>query len=55
MPDPEFPMPMVDTALDQMPWTHGPANMDPQPNYLTKTFEASCELMKVSRRIMDVK
>ncbi len=55
-PDPDFPMPVVDTALDQMPWIHGPP--DPQvpiqPNYLTKTFEATCELLAISRRIMDV-
>jgi len=55
-PDLDFPMPVVDTALDQMPWVHGPP--DPQapsqPNYLTKTFEATCELLAISRRIMDV-
>jgi len=53
-PDADFSMPIVDVELDQMPWTHGPANIPPQPNYLTKTFEATCELLMISRRIMDV-
>ncbi|KDR76970.1 hypothetical protein GALMADRAFT_95630 [Galerina marginata CBS 339.88] len=50
----ELSMPFVDLELDQMPWVHAPAGIDPQPNYLTKTFEATCELLMISRRIMDV-
>ncbi|KAF9531094.1 fungal-specific transcription factor domain-containing protein [Crepidotus variabilis] len=53
-PDADFPPPIVDTALDQMAWSHGPANLPPQPNNLTKTFQATCELLSISRRIMDV-
>ncbi|PPQ92012.1 hypothetical protein CVT25_004869 [Psilocybe cyanescens] len=47
-------LPFVDSEYDQMPWVHPAAGIDPQPNYLTKTFEATCELLLISRRIMDV-
>lgn len=47
-------MPLVDMAHDQMPSTYGPLNPEPQPNLLSKTFEATCQLLVISRRIMDV-
>lgn len=47
-------MPLVDLDFDQMPWNHPAAKLEPQPNYLTKTFEATCELLMIARRIMDV-
>ena len=47
-------MPLVDTAHDGMLTTYGPLNKEPQPNLLTKTFEATCQLLVISRRIMDV-
>jgi len=50
----EVPGPFIDEGFDQMPWVHLPSGMDPQPNYLTKTFAATCELLLISRRIMDV-
>ncbi|KIM40989.1 hypothetical protein M413DRAFT_157684 [Hebeloma cylindrosporum] len=46
--------PFIDQEFDQTPWVHSPSGMDPQPNYLTRTFAATCELMVISRRIMDV-
>ncbi|EDR10444.1 uncharacterized protein LACBIDRAFT_325474 [Laccaria bicolor S238N-H82] len=48
------PVPFVDTDLDQMPWCHPPAGIAPQANYLSKTFAATCELLMIARRIMDV-
>ena len=50
----EVPGPFIDEGFDQMPWVHSPSGMLPQPNYLTKTFAATCELLLISRRIMDV-
>ncbi|KAF9555002.1 hypothetical protein CPC08DRAFT_643525, partial [Agrocybe pediades] len=50
----EIVAPFVDSEFDQMPFVHPPARIEPQPNYLTKTFEATCELLLISRRIMDV-
>ena len=47
-------MPLVDLDFDQMPWNHPAAKLEPQPNFLTKTFEATCELLIIARRIMDV-
>ncbi|KIM41300.1 hypothetical protein M413DRAFT_445331 [Hebeloma cylindrosporum] len=46
--------PFIDQGFDQLPWVHPPSGMDPQPNNLTKTFAATCELLAISRRIMDV-
>ncbi|KAH9474420.1 Nitrogen assimilation transcription factor nit-4 [Psilocybe cubensis] len=53
-PGKDIALPFVDAEYDQMPWVHPPSGVDPQPNYLTKTFEATCELLLISRRIMDV-
>ena len=38
-----------------MPWFYPPAIIPPQPNNLTKTFEATGRLLLIARRIMDVK
>jgi hypothetical protein len=46
--------PLVDYDYDQLPWVHPSSKLEPQPNYLTKTFEATCELLTIARRIMDV-
>ncbi len=53
LPDPiEFPMPCVDPELDNMLVAYG--NLPPQPNYVTKTFEANCELFIIARSILDI-
>ncbi|KAF8152932.1 hypothetical protein B0H34DRAFT_677166 [Crassisporium funariophilum] len=54
VPAPTDSMPLVDIGFDQMPWVHTSAGIPPQPNHLTKTFEATCELLMISRPIMDV-
>jgi len=50
----ELSGPFVDKEFDQMPWVHAPSGIDPQPNHLMKTFEATCGLLVISRRIMEV-
>ncbi|TFK32251.1 hypothetical protein BDQ12DRAFT_659410 [Crucibulum laeve] len=49
-----IPVPFVDSEFDQMPWHYPSSNNAPQPNYLSKTFAASCKLLMIARRIMDV-
>lgn len=44
----------IDTEFDEMPWFYPPAGLAPQPNHLTKTFEATCRLLMIARRIMGV-
>ena len=48
------PMPHIDPKFDEMTWFHPPAKIAPQPNNLTKTFEATCRLLMIARRVMDV-
>ena len=52
--DKDVPLPYVDEDGDQSPWVHLPSGLEPQPNYLTKTFAASCQLLVVSRPIMEI-
>ena len=44
----------IDPKFDEMTWFHPPAQIPPQPNNLTKTFEATCRLLLIARRIMNV-
>ena len=44
-PIPDLPMP---------PSTYGNLNAESQPDLLTMTFEATCQLLVISRHIMDV-
>ncbi|KAF8909703.1 fungal-specific transcription factor domain-containing protein [Gymnopilus junonius] len=54
MDDKEVELPYVDDELDQMPWVHLPSGLEPQPNYLTKNFAATAQLLVISRPIMEV-
>ncbi|KAG6831081.1 hypothetical protein H0H87_006197 [Tephrocybe sp. NHM501043] len=49
-----IPIPFVDAEFDSVPWYHPPSGVPPQPSVLSKTFAASCELLMIARRIMDV-
>ncbi|KAE9402722.1 hypothetical protein BT96DRAFT_918021 [Gymnopus androsaceus JB14] len=49
-----IPVPYVDAEYDQIDWFHPSANIAPQPNYLSTTFAATCELMNIARRVMSV-
>lgn len=48
------PMPFVDSDFDQIPFYYPSSNIPPQPNFLSRTFAASCELLMITRRIMEV-
>ncbi|KAJ3799488.1 hypothetical protein GGU11DRAFT_679358, partial [Lentinula aff. detonsa] len=49
-----IPVPYVDQRYDQILWEHPSANIAPQPNYLSTTFAATCELMTIARRVLGV-
>lgn len=49
-----IPVPFVDSDFDQMPWHYPQSKLSPQPNFLSKIFSGSCELLIIARRIMDV-
>ncbi|KAJ7151912.1 hypothetical protein C8R43DRAFT_846056, partial [Mycena crocata] len=49
-----FPVPFVDADFDQIPWHYAKANIAPQPNYLSRSFAASCDLLLIVLRIMNV-
>ncbi|KAJ4496122.1 hypothetical protein C8J55DRAFT_545420 [Lentinula edodes] len=49
-----IPVPYVDAEFDQISWEHPSANIAPQPNYLSTTFAATCELMNIARKVMAV-
>ncbi|KAF8064999.1 hypothetical protein FPV67DRAFT_1671298 [Lyophyllum atratum] len=49
-----IPIPFVDAEFDSVQWYYPPSGIPPQPNFLSTTFAASCELLMIARRIMDV-
>ncbi|KAG5644488.1 hypothetical protein DXG03_008315 [Asterophora parasitica] len=49
-----IPIPFVDAQFDAVSWYYPPSGIPPQPNFLSTTFAASCELLLIARRIMDV-
>ncbi|KAJ7151398.1 hypothetical protein C8R43DRAFT_886920 [Mycena crocata] len=49
-----IPMPFVSSELDQVPWHYAPANIPPQPNYLTLIFHESSVLFVIARKILDI-
>ncbi|KAJ7594961.1 hypothetical protein C8J56DRAFT_453389 [Mycena floridula] len=49
-----IPVPFVDSQFDEMPWHYPPANIPPQPSYLSRTFASTCELLVICRRLMEV-
>ncbi|KAK7042501.1 Zn(2)-C6 fungal-type domain-containing protein [Favolaschia claudopus] len=53
-PHRDTPMPFVDEELDQEPWYHAPANIPPQPNYYTLTFNKTSALFMIARQITDI-
>ncbi|KAF7360510.1 Zn(2)-C6 fungal-type domain-containing protein [Mycena venus] len=48
------PMPFVDSDMDQNPWYHAPANIPPQPNYLTLVFFETSALFMITRQISEL-
>ncbi|KAJ7704480.1 hypothetical protein B0H17DRAFT_1039775 [Mycena rosella] len=51
---PVIPLPFVDEECDRVPWYHPPANIPPQPSFLSLTFAASTSLLLIGRKIVDV-
>ncbi|KAF7360528.1 Zn(2)-C6 fungal-type domain-containing protein [Mycena venus] len=47
-------MPFVDSDMDQVPWYHAPANIPPQPNYLTLVFFKTSALFMIARQISEL-
>ncbi|KAJ7288486.1 hypothetical protein C8J57DRAFT_1280412 [Mycena rebaudengoi] len=48
----DTPLPVVTPEADQLPWHYPPANIPPQPNYLSLIFAASTSLFLISRKII---
>ncbi|PBK66316.1 hypothetical protein ARMSODRAFT_1006080 [Armillaria solidipes] len=48
------PVSFVDSEFDETPWHYPPANIPPQPNFVSRTLAATCELMMIARQVMDV-
>ncbi|OSC97917.1 hypothetical protein PYCCODRAFT_1439733 [Trametes coccinea BRFM310] len=51
--DRQIPLPWVGSEIDQAPWYWAPCKMPPQPSHVVRTFEKTCELMLIARKIMD--
>ncbi|ETW83538.1 hypothetical protein HETIRDRAFT_438733 [Heterobasidion irregulare TC 32-1] len=49
-----IPVPFVDGDLDQRPWNWPNKENPPQPNYLSRIFHATCQLLQIARRIMSI-
>ncbi|KAJ7291292.1 hypothetical protein C8J57DRAFT_1113157 [Mycena rebaudengoi] len=47
---PDAPMPVITPEADQLLWHHAPANIPPQPNYLSLIFAASTSLFLIARK-----
>ncbi|KAJ7683915.1 fungal-specific transcription factor domain-containing protein [Mycena olivaceomarginata] len=50
----KVPIPLVDSEMDKFPWYHGPANIPPQPNFLTLILFQSSALFVIVTEIIDV-
>ena len=50
----ELILPPIDLELDEIPWVYPPSGLDPQPNHLSLTFQWTCRLLSIARRIMAV-
>lgn len=49
-----LPFPFVDSEYDQIDWHYPACGIPPQPNYLSRTFAVTCELLRIARKIIDV-
>ncbi|KAF7360479.1 Zn(2)-C6 fungal-type domain-containing protein [Mycena venus] len=54
LPQQSTPMPFVDSDMDQSPWYYAPANIPPQPNYLTLVFFETSALFMIGRQISEL-
>ncbi|KIY71692.1 hypothetical protein CYLTODRAFT_368800 [Cylindrobasidium torrendii FP15055 ss-10] len=44
----------LDKDYDRIPWIHPPGSENSQPSHLSSTFVASCDLMQLARKVMEV-
>ncbi|KAF9453398.1 hypothetical protein P691DRAFT_755650 [Macrolepiota fuliginosa MF-IS2] len=49
-----IPIPFADADFDKMDWVYPPAGTQAQPGYESKTFSSSCQLLMITKSIMDV-
>lgn len=47
-------VPFADADFDKMDWVYRPTGMQPQPGYEATTFQATCGLAVIAKKIMDV-
>ncbi|KAJ7704467.1 hypothetical protein B0H17DRAFT_921179 [Mycena rosella] len=48
------PLPFVDSQFDEILWDYAPANIPPQPSYISLTFLESTSLFVIARKIIDL-
>ena len=47
------PVPFVDSEFDHEPWAWEPSGLPPQKSNIASVFAATCELLRIGRRVMD--
>ncbi|GJE99786.1 fungal specific transcription factor domain-containing protein [Phanerochaete sordida] len=51
--EPVIPVPFVDSEFDHEPWVWDPSGLPPQKSNIASVFQATCELLRIGRRVMD--
>ena len=46
-------MPYVDSEFDREPWLWDPSGLPAQKSNIASVFSATCELLRIARRVMD--
>ena len=46
-------MPYVDSEFDREPWLWDPSGLPAQKSNIASVFAATCELLRIARRVMD--
>lgn len=47
------PVPFVDSEFDHEPWVWEPSGLPPQKSNIASVLQATCELLRIGRRVMD--
>ena len=47
------PVPFVDSEFDHEQWIWEPSNLPAQKSNVASVFAATCELLRIARRVMD--
>ena len=48
-----LPVPFVDSEFDHEQWIWEPSNLPAQKSNVASVFAATCELLRIARRVMD--